>query len=213
MSRIRVLLADDHAVLRDSLAAFLALYPDIEVVGQAGDGVETLAQIAALRPDVVLLDLNMPGLGGLEVLRRASKEHPACRMVVLTQYDAPQYVLPALQAGARGYLLKKAGGVDVVNAVRAVARGESVLHPAVTQFIIVSAVQGATDLQAVKNAAGLTDREREVLQLIGEGLTNAQIAAALHISPKTVDKHRGRLVEKLNLPTRAALIRYALENR
>lgn len=213
MSRIRVLLADDHAVLRDSLAAFLALYPDIEVVGQAGDGVETLAQIAALRPDVVLLDLNMPGLGGLEVLRRASKEHPACRMVVLTQYDAPQYVLPALQAGARGYLLKKAGGVEVVNAVRAVARGESVLHPAVTQFVIESAAQGATDLQAVKNAAGLTDREREVLQLIGEGLTNAQIAAALHISPKTVDKHRGRLVEKLNLPTRAALIRYALENR
>lgn len=213
MSRIRVLLADDHAVLRDSLAAFLALYPDIEVVGQAGDGVETLAQIAALRPDVVLLDLNMPGLGGLEVLRRASKEHPACRMVVLTQYDAPQYVLPALQAGARGYLLKKAGGVEVVNAMRAVMRGESVLHPAVTQFVIESAVQGATDLQAAKNTAGLTDREREVLQLIGEGLTNAQIAAALHISPKTVDKHRGRLVEKLNLPTRAALIRYALENR
>lgn len=213
MSQIRVLLADDHAVLRDSLAAFLALYPDIEVVGQAGDGIETLAQIAALRPDVVLLDLNMPGLGGLEVLRRVGKEHPACRMVVLTQYDAPQYVLPALRAGACGYLPKKAGGVEVVNAVRAVARGESVLHPAVTQFVIETAVQGATDLQAAESAAGLTDREREVLQLIGEGLTNAQIAAALHISPKTVDKHRGHLVEKLNLPTRAALIRYALENR
>ena len=136
MNRIRILLADDHAVLRDSLAAFLALYPDLEVVGQATDGVETLAQMAALRPDVVLLDLNMPGLGGLEVLRRASKEHPACRMVVLTQYDAPQYILPALQAGARGYLLKKAGGADVVHAVRAVASGESVLHPAVTQFVI-----------------------------------------------------------------------------
>lgn len=150
MSRIRVLLADDHAVLRDSLAAFLALYPDIEMVGQAGDGIETLAQIAALRPDVALLDLNMPGLGGLEVLRRVGKEHPACRVVVLTQYDAPQYVLPALQAGARGYLLKKAGDVEVVNAVRAVARGESVLHPAITQFIIEAAGQGATDLQAAK---------------------------------------------------------------
>lgn len=213
MSRIRVLLADDHAVLRDSLAAFLALYPDIEVVGQAADGVEALAQIAALRPDVALLDLNMPGLGGLEVLRRASKEHPACRIVILTQYDAPQYILPALQAGARGYLLKKAGGAEVVNAVRAVARGESVLHPTVTQFVIETAVQGATNLEEAEAKASLTDREREVLRLIGDGLTNAEIAAALQISPKTVDKHRSRLVEKLNLPTRAALIRYALEHR
>lgn len=213
MSRIHVLLADDHAVLRDSLAAFLALYPDIEVIGQAGDGVETLAQIAALRPDVVLLDLNMPGLGGLEVLRRASKEFPGCRIIVLTQYDAPQYILPALQAGARGYLLKKAGGVEVVNAVRAVARGESVLHPAVTQFVIETAVQGATDLQQAEARTALTDREREILRLIGEGLTNTEIAAALHISPKTVDKHRSRLMEKLNLTTRSALIRYALEHR
>jgi len=211
MNRIRVLLADDHAVLRDSLAAFLALYPDLEVVGQAGDGVETLAQIAALRPDVVLLDLNMPGLGGLEVLRRAGKAYPECRMVVLTQHDAPQYILPALQAGARGYLLKKAGGAEVVNAVRAVMRGESVLHPAVTQFVIETAVQGAGDAQAVEIRTALTDREREVLRLIGDGLTNAQIAATLRISPKTVDKHRANIMEKLRITTRAALIRYAIE--
>jgi|YNPNPStandDraft_1061719.scaffolds.fasta_scaffold24771_2 two-component system response regulator NreC len=213
MSRIRVLLADDHAVLRDSLAAFLGLYPDIEVVGQAADGVETLAQIAALHPDVVLLDLNMPGLGGLEVLRRAGKEHPECRVVVLTQYDAPQYILPALQAGARGYLLKKAGGAEVVNTVRAVMRGESVLHPAVTQFVIEAAVQAAGDAQTIEARTALTDREREVLRLIGEGLTNAQIAAALRISPKTVDKHRANIMEKLHITTRAALIRYALDNR
>lgn len=213
MSRIRVLLVDDHAVLRDSLAAFLALYPDIEVVGQAADGVEALAQIAALRPDIVLLDLNMPGLSGLEVLRRVQRERLGCRVIVLTQHETPQYILPALQAGARGYLLKKAGGAEVVNAVRAVARGESVLHPAITQFVIETAVQGAGDLQEAETRAGLTDREREVLRLIGEGLTNAQIAAALQISPKTVDKHRSRLIEKLNLPNRAALIRYALENR
>lgn len=211
MSRIRVLLADDHAVLRDSLAAFLALYPDLEVVGQAADGVETLAQIAALRPDVVLLDLNMPGLGGMEVLRRASKEHPACRIVILTQYDAPHYVLAALQAGARGYLLKKAGGADVVNAVRAVARGESVLHPAVTPFVIETALQGAPDAQAAEARPALTDREHEVLRLIGDGLTNAQIATTLQISPKTVDKHRANIMEKLGIATRAALIRYAVE--
>ena len=211
MNRIRILLADDHAVLRDSLAAFLALYPDLEVVGQATDGVETLAQMAALRPDVVLLDLNMPGLGGLEVLRRASKEHPACRMVVLTQYDAPQYILPALQAGARGYLLKKAGGADVVHAVRAVASGESVLHPAVTQFVIELAVRDGVDPRETGGLMRLTDREREVLHLIGQGETNAGIGRVLDISPKTVDKHRANIMEKLRITTHAALIRYAIE--
>lgn len=211
MSLIRVLLADDHAVLRDSLAAFLALYKDIEVVGHAGDGVETLAQIAALHPDVVLLDLHMPGLGGLEVLRRASLEHPACRLVVLTQHDAPQYILPALQAGARGYLLKKAGGAELVQALRAVARGESVLHPAVTQFVIDSAVGSASGLDEAEAKASLTDRECEVLHLIGEGQTNTEIGRSLGISPKTVDKHRANIMEKLHVTTRAALIRYAIE--
>lgn len=213
MAPIRVLLADDHAVLRDSLAAFLALYPDIAVVGTAGDGLETLAQMAALCPDVVLLDLAMPGLGGLEVLRRVGKEQPHCKVVVLTQHDAPQYILPALEAGARGYLLKKAGGSEVVQALRAVARGESFLHPAVTQFVIDAAVQNCDDATALTARTQLTDREREILRLIGEGQTNTAIARSLAISPKTVDKHRAHLMEKLNVPTRAALIRYALENR
>jgi len=212
MSPIRVLLADDHAVLRDSLAAFLALYDDIEVVGHAGDGVETLAQIAALHPDVVLLDLHMPGLGGLEVLRRAAHEHPACRIVVLTQYDAPLNILSALQAGARGYLLKRAGGAEVVQALRAVARGESVLHPAVTQFVIESAVKAASGLGEAEVKATLTGREREVLHLIGEGQTNTEIGRTLGISPKTVDKHRANIMEKLHITTRAALIRYAIEH-
>jgi len=109
MKPIRVLLADDHAVLRDSLRAFLAMYPDLEVIGEASDGVETLTQVRALKPDVLLLDMAMPNLGGLEVLRAIAKEQPACKVLVLTQHDAPQYVLPALRAGAKGYLLKKIG--------------------------------------------------------------------------------------------------------
>jgi len=140
MGAIRVLLADDHAVLRDSLRAFLGMYPDLEVVGEASDGVETLAQAMALRPDILLLDMAMPNLGGLEVLRRIRKDLPDCKVVVLTQHEVPAYILPALQAGAKGYLLKKAGGSEVVQAVRAVARGESVLHPGVAKYVIEAAV-------------------------------------------------------------------------
>ena len=148
MRPIRVLLADDHTVLRDSLRAFLGMYPDIEVVGEASDGVETLAQALTLKPDVLLLDMAMPNLGGLEVLRRIAKEQPECRVLVLTQHDSPQYVLPALQSGAKGYLLKKSGGSEVAQAVRALARGESVLHPAIARFVIDAAMQGTRDSNA-----------------------------------------------------------------
>ena len=209
MNTIRVLLADDHTVLRDSLRAFLGMYPDIEVVGEACDGVETLTQAQTLKPDVLLLDMAMPNLGGLEVLRRIAKEQPECKVLVLTQHDSPQYVLPALQAGAKGYLLKKSGGAEVVQAVRALARGESVLHPAIARFVIEAAVQG--DAQSESAYDHLTEREREVLVLIGEGKTNAVIAKSLGISQKTVDKHRARLMEKLGVTSRAGLIRYALE--
>jgi two-component system response regulator NreC len=208
MKPIRVLLADDHAVLRDSLRAFLAMYPDLEVIGEASDGVETLTQVRALKPDVLLLDMAMPNLGGLEVLRRIAKEQPACKVLVLTQHDAPQYVLPALQAGAKGYLLKKSGGSEVAQAVRAIARGESVLHPAIARLVIDAAVQGNAPTKSASDH--LTEREREVLVLIGEGKTNSEIAQSLGISQKTVDKHRASLMQKLGITTRAGLIRYAL---
>ena len=208
MKPIRVLLADDHAVLRDSLRAFLAMYPDLEVIGEASDGVETLTQVRALKPDVLLLDMAMPNLGGLEVLRRIAKEQPACKVLALTQHDAPQYVLPALQAGAKGYLLKKSGGSEVAQAVRAIARGESVLHPAIARLVIDAAVQGNAPTKSASDH--LTEREREVLVLIGEGKTNSEIAQSLGISQKTVDKHRASLMQKLGITTRAGLIRYAL---
>lgn len=209
--RIRVLLADDHTVLRDSLRAFLAMYPDIEVVGEAADGLETLAQVRALQPQVVLLDMAMPNLGGLEVLRRIGKEYPACKVLVLSQHEAPDYALPALQAGARGYLPKRAGGNEVLQAVRAVARGEGYLHSAVARFVIDAAVGGLGPGSKFVSAH-LTDREREVLALIAEGRTNAEIAGALCISQKTVDKHRASLMQKLGVRTRSGLVRYALQN-
>jgi len=189
------------------------MYPDLKVVGEASDGVETLEQAMALRPDILLLDMAMPNLGGLEVLRRISKDLPDCKVVILTQHEAPAYILPALQAGAKGYLLKKAGGGEVVQAVRAVARGESVLHPSIAKYVIEAAVRGTPEAGQVPPPAALTDREQEVLALIAEGKTNAEIASVLSISPKTVDKHRASLMDKLGVTNRAGLIRYAIENQ
>ena len=212
MQTIRVLLADDHAVLRDSLRAFLSLYPDIEVAGEAADGPETLVKVDQLKPDVLVLDMAMPGLVGLEVLRKVGQHTPECRVLVLTQHESPEYVLPALQAGARGYLLKRAGGAELVQAVRAVARGEVFLHAAVTQMVI-HAVQTGAGPGSPPVDGRLSAREREVLALIAEGQSNGEIGRALGISVKTVDKHRASLMEKLGIRTRAGLIRYALQGR
>jgi len=206
-------LADDHAVLRDSLRAFLEMYPDIDVVGEAADGVETLEQVKQLRPDVLLLDMAMPRLSGLDVLQRVRKELPECKVLVLTQHESPEYVLPALQAGAKGYLLKRAGGREVVQAVQALANGESFLHPSVANFVIDAALQKSTPTTATPtDVPSLTLRQKEVLSLIADGLTNAEIAQSLGISPKTVDKHRAAIMEKLGIFTRAGLIRYAVDH-
>lgn len=211
MTHIRVLLADDHTILRDSMKAFLGLHAEIEVVGEACDGVEAIQEAMRLQPDVVVLDVAMPGLGGLEVTRRLKQDLPGCHILILSQHGDPDYVLPILQAGADGYLLKKAGGNEVLRAIRAVAANEAYLYPSVAQLILDFSLRGEnTGDDALRNLSG---RECEVLALIGEGLTNQKIADALAISVKTVDKHRASLMQKLGLTSRAALIRFALENR
>lgn len=211
MKRIRVLLADDHAVLRDSLAAFLGLFEEFEVIGQAADGLEAIEQTLRLRPDVLLLDMGMPNLSGLEVTTRLKRDLPACKIVILSQYHEPDYVLPVLEAGADGYVLKKAGGTEVAQAIRAVYSGQAYLHPAVAQTVLENSLRGRA--RPSSPLEGLTNREREVLTLIGQGQTNQQIAQGLAVSPKTVDKHRANLLQKLNLTTRAELIRFALEHK
>jgi len=212
MTHIRVLLVDDHAVLRESLRAFLEMYPDLEVVGEAADGLEAVAQARQCQPDVVLLDVAMPGLGGPEVTRRLKQDHPDTRVLILTQYSGADYVLHCLRAGADGYVVKKAGGAEVVRAVRAVYEGQGYLHPSVARVVIEAAAQGQKSGGEPPHER-LTDREREVLSLIGQGLTNQEIAQTLSLSVKTVDKYRARLMEKLGVSTRAGLIRYALEKR
>ena len=211
MNPIRIVLADDHAVMRDSLHAFLASYQDLDVVGEACDGVETIAQVLRLRPDVLVLDLGMPELGGLEVIKRLKRDVPRCRIVVLTQHQDPDYVLPVLKAGADGYALKKAGGNEVVHAIRTTHHGEAYLHPAIAHMVLEFSVRAGE--AKPDHLAAMTPREREVLVLIGQGRTNQQIATALSISSKTVDKHRSNLIHKLGLGSRSDLIRYALEQK
>jgi DNA-binding NarL/FixJ family response regulator len=211
MKRIRVLLADDHAILRDSMKAFLGLHAEVEVVGEAGDGLQAIAEALRLEPDVLLLDIGMPNLGGLEVTHRLKRDLPSCKILILSQHHAADYVLPILKAGADGYVLKKSGGNEVVRAIKSVASGDAYLHPAIAQTVLQTSVRGE---EAQEDPLSIiTVREREVLAIIGEGKTNQQIASALSISLKTVDKHRANLMKKLGVSSRAALIRFALDHK
>jgi two-component system response regulator NreC len=202
MSEIRVLLADDHAILSEGLRALLNHYDDVEVVGEARDGNEALARVAELRPDVVLMDIAMPGMNGIEATRLIREQHPHTRVLVLSQHGERQYVLALLQAGASGYLLKRALGSDLIGAVRTVARGETYLHPAVSTVLVE---------EMRHRSEPLTPREQEILQHIVRGQTSPQIAAGLSLSVKTVEWHRSNLMSKLNVHNTAELVRVALQ--
>lgn len=207
---IRLLLVDDHAILREGLRALLSYYPDVEVVGEAGDGLEAIAAVEKLMPDVILMDIAMPGMNGLEATRRIREEHPKAHILVLTQYDDQRYVIPFLKAGVSGYVVKRALGRDLIDAVRAVARGESFLYPSLTGTVLEEIRQPSSDGATTETA--LTPREREILQRVAAGETSRQIALALNLSAKTVEWHRGNLMNKLGLRSVAELVRYAVEH-
>jgi two-component system, NarL family, response regulator NreC len=210
MSKIRVLMVDDHAILREGLRALLSYYDDVEVVGEAQDGAESLARAGELLPDVVLMDIAMPGMNGLEATRQIRAQFPQTRVLVLTQHEDPQYVMPLLQAGASGFVTKRALGTDLINAVRVVAKGETFLYPTAATAVVEAMrrrSQGAADAPE-----SLTPRELEILRHIVAGQTNAQIAAALSISIKTVEWHRTNLMSKLDVHSVADLVRYAMEH-
>jgi DNA-binding NarL/FixJ family response regulator len=210
MAKVRVLLVDDHAILREGLRALLSHYADVEVVGEAQDGTEALACVENLRPDVVLMDVAMPGMGGIEATQLIRGQHSTSRVLVLTQYDDWQYIKPLLEAGASGYITKRTLGTDLITAIRVVARGETFLQPNVASTVALQIRTHATpDVPATER---LTAREREVLKHIALGKTNPQIALALSISVKTVDWHRTNLMSKLDLHSIADLVRYALQH-
>ena len=205
--KTRILLADDHAVVRNGFRRILTAEPDLEVVGEAANGQEALDRAAELQPDVVVMDVTMPELNGIEATRRLMESSPRTRVLALSMHKDGVYVREILRAGARGYLLKDSGESDLLTAVRAVARGEGYLSPAVSDAVLNDYRRHVTDPLDL-----LTSREREVLQLIAEGKTNKEVATHLNLSVYTVEAHRGRIMEKLNLHSTGELVRFAMRN-
>jgi DNA-binding NarL/FixJ family response regulator len=213
MSKIKVLIVDDHTLVRQGIRSLLALTADIEIVGEAADGRQAIEKVRQLAPDVVLMDLAMPKMGGLEATRRIRKEFPATKVIAVTQYDDSEYVIPVIEAGARGFVTKMASPLELASAIQAVYRGDSFLSPSAAA-ILVEECQLKTDAEGEKDSYQLlTDRERETLKLIAEGHTAREIAGVLVVSPKTVEWYKTNLMRKLNLHNTADLIKYAIRKR
>lgn len=216
MKPIRIFLADDHAVLRAGLKALLNGEPDMTVIGEAEDGESCVTQAVALRPDIVLLDINMPRCNGLEALARLRADAPESRVLVLTMHDDAGYLRQVLAAGGAGYVLKQAASEELLSAIRAVQGGGIYLHPQHTRVLL----EGALDRERSKAASAsrekaglelLSERERQVLRLVALGYRNSEIGDMLFLSVKTVETYKARLMEKLGLRSRAALVRFALQ--
>ena len=213
MKKIKVLIADDHTLVRQGIRSLLALTADIEIVGEAADGREAVEKVIQLAPDVVLMDLAMPKMGGLEAIRRIRRELQSTKVLAVTQYDDSEYVIPVIEAGARGFVTKMASPLELSAAIHAVYRGESFLSPSAAAAL-VEECQLKTGTEGGKDSYQLlTDRERETLKLIAEGHTAREIAEVLVVSPKTVEWYKTNLMSKLNLHNTADLIKYAIRKR
>ncbi|MEW6670337.1 MAG: response regulator transcription factor [Thermodesulfobacteriota bacterium] len=210
MKKIKVVIADDHTIVRKGLCALLVGQDDIDVVGEAENGREALKQVEKLMPDVVLLDISMPGLNGLETTRQLKKKFPKLRILILTMHDNEEYIFETLRAGASGYLVKRSAPNELISAIKAVCRGDSFLSPSISRRVIETYVRGGSREDSDEAYNKLTAREREILQLIAEGRLNREIAEMLHISIKTVETHRAHIVEKLHIRNTAELTQYAI---
>lgn len=211
MSKIRVIIADDHSLVREGIAAFLKCYDNIEVIAEASDGLEAIEKTRQFHPDIVLMDIAMPKLGGLEATVEIRKNDPSVKILVLTQYDDKEYILRFLKAGVSGYLLKKAVGSDLISAITAIMAGETYLYPAIASKV-VDGFLGKEPLPTQNSYDLLTDREKQVLKLVAEGHTHKEIATMLSISPKTVIAHQTNFCEKLGLSNKADIIKFAFSN-
>lgn len=210
MSKIRVLLVDDHAILRVGLVSYLRYQPDFQVVGEAEDGEQALALVAQLHPDVVVMDIAMPGMNGIEATRRICAQYPETHILILSQYADKEYALQLLQAGASGYILKSDRGSELLVALRAIAKGEVFLCQSVGT-VLTHNLRKTEELSRVKPEL-LTPREHQILKLISDGQTNHHIASALALSINTVIWHRANLMSKLGVHSVAELIRYSIEH-
>lgn len=207
---IRVMLVEDHLIVRQGLRALLETQEGIEVAGEAGDGEEALASCRKVRPDVIVLDLGLPGKDGIRVAEELRDELPGCRVLVLSMHSGEEYVRSALRAGAAGFLVKGAGLTDLVRAIRAVAAGEAFFCGAAAEVLARDVRHGGVAVEGAR--ASLTEREREVLRLVASGKSSREIAAILGISPKTVEGHRANIMEKLGIHDLAGLVRYSVKS-
>ena len=212
MSTIRILIAEDHRIVRDGLRMLLQGEPDFEVVAEAENGREAVARARESRPDVAILDISMPDLSGLEATRLIKAESPQTQVLILTMHESDEYFFRALEAGASGYLLKKAATQDLITAARSVARGEAFLYPSVAKKLIGDYVRRVEPGAEAGGYGTLSEREREVLLLLAEGLSNQEIAGRLSISQSTLQTHRAHVLDKLGLRTTADLIKYAVRH-
>src|SRR4030042_296003 len=209
MKKIKVLIVDDHTLVRDGIRALLALVADIEVVGDAANGKDAIAKIKALAPNVVLMDLAMPVMGGLEATRRIRRQFPGVKVLALTQYDDSEYVIPVIDAGACGFVTKMGAFSELASAIQAANRGDSFLSPSAAAALVEERQQKTTE-EGKEPYQQLTDREREVLKLVAEGHTAREIADMLVLSPKTVEWYKNSLMNKLNIHNKTDLIKYAI---
>ncbi|MGB7588655.1 MAG: response regulator transcription factor [Solirubrobacterales bacterium] len=207
---LQLLLADDHTLVREGLRAVLETNGEMKVVGEAASGLDAIEKFRELRPDVALLDIGMPGMDGLAACRRIRAEHPEARILILTVHGEEQFFFEALRAGAHGYVLKRSSGEDLRQAIRTIAQGRTWLSPELAGSLVEDFVSRARDGKDDQALDALSAREREVLKLVAEGHTNAEVAGLLSISPKTVQTHRAHAMEKLGLHERTGLVRYAI---
>ena len=208
--KIRVYIADDHAIIRDGLRALLEARDDIEVVGDAGDGRQAVAEIRSVRPDVVLMDISMPQMNGIEAAALVRDAAPQARVIMLSMHATSEHLFRALQAGARGYVLKNSAGGELVDAVRAVHAGKRYFSAKIADLLVDGYVR---DERPTSPMQDLSARERQILQLIAEGGTSAEVARTLSLSPKTVETYRSRLMQKLGVKNLPELIKFAIQNR
>lgn len=213
MSRIRILLADDHTVMRRGLRLLLEGQPDFTVVAEAADGSEAVKQAETTHPDVIVMDVAMPNLSGIEAAQRIAAATPQTAIIILSMHSDEGYVLRALKAGARGYLLKDAAEGDLIEAIRAVSQGKTFFSSEISKMLVEDYIREIRTRGAEDSYELLTSREREILQLLVEGNSNKDIASKLNVSPHTVETHRRNLQDKLNLHSFAELILYAVRKR
>jgi DNA-binding NarL/FixJ family response regulator len=210
MDKIRVLIADDHTVVREGIRQILSKEPDMEVVAEAGDGLEALEMVRAARPDVVLLDIAMPGVSGLEAVSLIKESHPDCQVVVLTMHSKESMIHRVLDSGALGYVLKASPASDVIEAVRAATRGEYFLSSKIKAEVVSAYIDSRRQKPPVKGYDLLSEREQQIFRLVAEGNSTNQIAEILSVSPKTVEKHRTNIMKKMGLKDRLELVKQAI---